>query len=80
MKRVMVRVPNWVGDAVMAVPALREMRRIFPGAHITLVARPWVAGLFDGEGLADDVIPIEDARGLRSSAQQFLRAARLRAS
>jgi lipopolysaccharide heptosyltransferase II len=59
----MIRVPNWVGDAVMAVPALRELRRIFAGSHITLVARPWVAGLFDGEALADDLIPTADASG-----------------
>jgi heptosyltransferase-2 len=77
MKRVMVRVPNWVGDAVIAVPALRELRRVLPGAHITFVARPWVSGLFDGEGLADAVIPIEDARGFQSSAKQFIQAARL---
>lgn len=77
MKRVMVRVPNWVGDAVIAVPALREMRRVLPHAHITFVARPWVSGLFDGEGLADAVIPIEDAQGFQSSAKQFIRAARL---
>ena len=76
IKRVMVRVPNWVGDAVIAVPALRELRRILARAHITFVARPWVSGLFDGEGLADAVIPIEDARGLGGSAKQFIRARR----
>ena len=76
IKRVMVRVPNWVGDAVIAVPALRELRRILVGAHITFVARPWVSGLFDGEGLADAVIPVDDARGLGESAKQFIRARR----
>ena len=50
--KLMVRVPNWVGDAVMAVPALRELRRIFNEARIALVAKPWGAGLFEGEGLA----------------------------
>ena len=77
MKRAMVRVPNWVGDAVIAVPALRELRRVLGEAHVTFVARPWVAGLFEGEGLADAVIPIEDARGLASYGKQFIRAARL---
>ena len=56
----------------MAVPALRELRRIFSDAHITLLARPWVAGLFDGEGLADDLIPVEDSKGLLQSAKRFL--------
>src|ERR1044071_661111 len=70
--RVLIRVPNWVGDAVMAVPALRELRRIFADARITLLARPWVAGLFEGEGIADDVIPIEDTSGVIQSAKRSL--------
>jgi heptosyltransferase-2 len=72
----MVRVPNWVGDAVMAVPALRELRRILSGARITLVARPWVAGLFEGEQLADDLIAAGDARGFIRKTNQFFRQAR----
>jgi heptosyltransferase II len=68
----MIRVPNWVGDAVMAEPALRELRRIFSDARITLVARPWVAGLFDGEGLADDLIALDDRKGFAQSAGHFL--------
>lgn len=67
----MVRVPNWVGDAVMAVPALRELRRIFNEARIAIVARPGVAGLFEGEGLADDLIDASDARGLLQKTRQF---------
>jgi len=69
--KVMIRVPNWVGDAVMAVPALRELRRIFIKAEITLIARPWVAGLFDGEGLADYMVFVEDAKGLSQSVKRF---------
>src|ERR1700680_1711372 len=73
----MIRVPNWVGDAVMAVPALRELRRIFGEANITLVARPWVAGLFEGEGLANDLIPVPDGRGVARAATNFVRQTRL---
>lgn len=69
----MVRAPNWVGDAVMAVPALRELRRIFSSARLTLVARDWVAGLFEGEGLADDIVTVEDASGLIQSTRRFFR-------
>jgi heptosyltransferase-2 len=72
----MIRLPNWVGDAVMAEPALRELRRIFSETHITFVARPWVAGLFEGEGLADDLIALGDARGLIQTTSNFLSSAR----
>ena len=47
IKRVVVRGTNWVGDAVMTVPALRELRRLLPNAHLTLATRPWAKGLFE---------------------------------
>ena len=72
----MVRAPNWVGDAVMALPALRELRRIFTKAQITLVARPWVAGLFEGEGLADSLISVHDGQGVFQTTTNFISEAR----
>lgn len=57
----------------MSEPALREIRRIFSRAHITMVARPWVSGLFEGEDLADDLIRVHDARGLARSVSRFFR-------
>ena len=48
IKRILVRGPNWLGDAVMCEPALRGLRRLFPDAHITLLVKPVVADLFTG--------------------------------
>ena len=44
--KLLVRVPNWIGDAVMCLPALRELRRALPGAEIALAGRPWVLDVF----------------------------------
>ena len=44
--KILVRTPNWIGDAVMCLPALRELRRLLPEAELVLVARPWVSGIF----------------------------------
>jgi len=74
--KLMVRVPNWLGDAVMAMPALGELRRIFGATHITLVARPSVAGLFEGEGLADDLIAVGDGRDPVEKTRRFFDEAR----
>ena len=53
MQRLLVRATNWLGDAVMSIPALREIRRVHPGWHITVLARPWVADLYAGEPFCD---------------------------
>ncbi len=48
-KNILVRVPNWIGDAVMCLPALRDLRNCFKHADITVVAKPTIAGLLDGQ-------------------------------
>ena len=69
ISRIVVRLPNWLGDAVMSVGALRELRRLFPGAHITVVARPGAADIFSDTDFVDEVL-VYDRRGLRSLWQQ----------
>ena len=54
--RVAVRATNWLGDAVMSLPALRAVRGIFPHAHLAVIARPSVADIYARERAADRVI------------------------
>ena len=54
-KKILIRGPNWVGDAVLAIPALKAVRSNFPTAEITLLVRPWVAGLFTSAPFIDRV-------------------------
>lgn len=69
IKRVVVRVPNWVGDAVIAVPALRELRRVLPEAHLTLVSRPGAADVFIDADFVDEVL-VYDRAGLLTAWDQ----------
>jgi heptosyltransferase-2 len=69
IERVVVRGANWVGDAVMTVPALRELRRLLPGARLTLATRPWAVGVFDGADFLDDLLVVEGS-GARSAWRQ----------
>ncbi|HTP87532.1 MAG TPA: lipopolysaccharide heptosyltransferase II [Bryobacteraceae bacterium] len=55
--KILVRATNWVGDAVMSLPALRAVRSRYPDAHITVLARPWVLDLYARERFADDIVP-----------------------
>ncbi|MBI3940764.1 MAG: lipopolysaccharide heptosyltransferase II [Acidobacteria bacterium] len=52
----MVRAPNWIGDAIISLPALKELRRLSPGARLSVLAKPWVADIYHAGGLADEVI------------------------
>ena len=55
MNRILIRGPNWVGDSVLAIPAMKAVRANFPGAEITLLVRPWVSGLFTSAPFIDRV-------------------------
>ena len=46
------------GDLIIATPALRRLRALFPGAHVTVICAPWNAGNI-GPDLADDVRPLD---------------------
>jgi heptosyltransferase-2 len=61
--RILIRATNWVGDAVMSVPALQTIRERFPSSHITVLARPWVADIYARESFADDVVLYHAAKG-----------------
>ena len=54
--KILVRAPNWVGDAVMAIPALETIRRERGGDEICVLARPVVADLFSGQTFADRIL------------------------
>ena len=69
IERIIVRGTNWVGDAVMTIPALRQLRRLFPGAHITMATRAWAEGLFADAEFLDD-LQVHGGGGLRSVVQQ----------
>ncbi len=58
--RILIRGTNWIGDSVMSLAALREVRRLFPHHHLTLLVRDWVSGVFENQGLVDEILPLED--------------------
>src|SRR6202034_156239 len=53
---ILVRATNWVGDAVMSLPALRAIRGRFPKARIAILAKSSVADLYIHESFADEII------------------------
>lgn len=60
--RLLVVLPTWIGDSVMATPTLRALREIYPKAHITALAREVVKPVIDGCPWIDRVITIRSRR------------------
>ncbi|MFM9958807.1 MAG: glycosyltransferase family 9 protein [Phycisphaerales bacterium] len=66
--------PSWVGDAVMATPALRLLRSAFPGAFIGGLVRPGIDAVLAGLPFVDE-FHVETTRGVMGPKRS---AARLR--
>jgi len=71
LERLSVRLPNWLGDTVMAVPALRALRAAWGDGRI-LLAGPW-APLLAGQGLADVLVVYPRGWGGRLRAADEVR-------
>lgn len=60
--------PNWIGDAVMATPAVRALRQHYNGAKIVGVLKPYIAGTLEGAPWMDHQVLIKGS-GLATAAQ-----------
>lgn len=69
-RKILVRAANWLGDAVMGLPALQALRERYPAANITILARPSVAGLYAREAFCDELIPYEAPRGFHGLGEK----------
>lgn len=72
MPRLVVRAPNWLGDAIMALPALGGVRRAFPADRLILAAPPSISPLFEErtDAAPDEILVLD-----RSRETEQLRAA-----
>ena len=59
--KILIRATNWIGDAIIALPALRAVRRRFPDGQIAILARPQVVDLYRGQTISDELI-VYDAK------------------
>lgn len=54
--RILVVLPNWVGDLVLATPSLRVIRERYPDTHLTFLLRGHLEDILSGHQWADEVI------------------------
>lgn len=70
--KIVVRAPNWVGDAILALPAVGSLRAAFPDADLTLAAGDWVRDIFIPEDERTHVLSLNGAKSpkaLRADAE-----------
>lgn len=63
--KILVRATNWVGDAVMSIPALEAVRSRWPEAEITVTGRAGIVPLYRGQNFADRVCELSATEVLR---------------
>ncbi len=57
---ILVRGVNWIGDAVMTLPALHALRKAYPGATISLLVKPPVMPVFENNPDIDEIIAYDE--------------------
>jgi heptosyltransferase-2 len=74
-RRIVVLAPNWLGDVVMALPALADVRRQFRAATLAVAARSGLAPIYDAVPGVDDVVPLAGGLVQRSDIRALRRKA-----
>lgn len=72
--KILVRATNWVGDAIMSIPALEAVRQRWPDAHIAVLARSWVVDLYRGQPFLDLTIALDaaDSNGIGNHSDSII--------
>jgi heptosyltransferase-2 len=68
--KILIRATNWVGDAIMALPALRAVRTRFPEAEITILARPYVAAIYENQQVCDKTMFVDGKKDTVSELRE----------
>ena len=76
--RILVRATNWLGDAIMCLPALQALRRAHPAAYIAILGPAWVGDLYREESFCDEMIVYPKERGTRNLSAKWKLARSLR--
>ena len=67
--KIIVRAPNWIGDAVMSLPAISCLHQNYPSAEIWVAAKGWVKDLYLGYDFINHIFCIPDKPKISSLKQ-----------
>ncbi len=72
-RKILIRCPNWVGDAVMATPFLEAVRKKYPDAQITYMLKKYVKSVYSGADWVDSFIETapRKSKSIKAQAKAF---------
>lgn len=73
IRKILIRSANWVGDTVMMIPSLVALKKTFPSAEITVLAKPWVIPLLENHPSVDRTMIFAKGSGFFNSLKELAR-------
>jgi len=64
--KIVVRAPNWVGDSILALPAMNTLKKNFPDAEVWVAAQDWVKDLFLMSDMFAGTFPLPKHDGFKT--------------
>ena len=76
--KILIRATNWIGDAIISLPAIRAVGERYPEAEICVLARRWVAAVYEGEPSIHRILLLQGKAGFRDFGAKWAMAQSLR--
>lgn len=61
-ERIVIIGLNWIGDAIMSMPAIQACRKEHPDSHISLLVKPYLKPLWEMHAVPDEILCLEEPR------------------
>ena len=72
--KILVRAPNWIGDSVLALPAIRSLSQNLPDAQFWVATKEWVQDIFLSHDFIKGTVPLlsgDNFKSLKKSAKEI---------
>jgi heptosyltransferase II len=68
-ERIVLRSPNWLGDAMMMTPSVTALRQLYPQSHIAVVTKTSLADVWSANPHVSEVIQLPKSRSAKNIYQ-----------